>query len=177
MINTQCPDFYRIKEARNLSFECLQCGECCSYLGTVLTIEEKIGDTEFIICNQYTGERKRVRIDPDKLHLYPDRSIFEELPEACPFLRPDPENDRICCTIHETRTDMCRSYGCWRLLIMNSKGKPVGRISGPRILRTKDEGLMRVWEEKVIPLDPSDQDEWDRRMKAALSGEGFSVRE
>jgi len=159
-----------------MGFECLQCGECCSHLGTVLTIEEEISETEFIICNQYTGERKRVRIDEDKLHLYPDKSIFDELPEACPFLRPDPANNRVCCTIHKTRTDMCREYGCWRLLILGPDEKPVGRITGPRILRTKDENLKGVWDRRISDLDPSDQAVWDQNMETILLEEGYSIR-
>lgn len=159
-----------------LGFECLVCGECCSHLGTVLTIEEEMSETEFIICNQYTGERKRVRIDPDKLHLYLDMSIFEELPEGCPFLRPDPANNRVCCTIHETRTDMCREYGCWRILILDGDGKPVGRITGPRILRTKDKILKEVWDRRISPLDSSDQDHWDSVMEDILLEEGYSIK-
>ena len=117
-----------------------------------------------------------VRIDPDKLHLYPDRSIFDELPEACPFLRPDPVNSRVCCTIHETRTDMCRSYGCWRLLILDSGEKPVGRITGPRILRTGDDKLKKIWAERITPLDPSDQGRWDSMMGEILLEEGYLVK-
>lgn len=159
-----------------MGFECLQCGECCSYLGTVLTIEEEISETEFIICNQYTGERKKVRIDEDKLHLYPDRSIFDELPEACPFLRPDPANKRVCCTIHETRTDMCREYGCWRILILDGNGKPVARIMGPRIFRTKDDKIREIWDRRVALLDPSNQDRWDMEMEEILTEEGYCIR-
>ena len=103
-------------------------------------------------------------------------SIFDELPEACPFLRPDLENDRVCCIIHETRTDMCRDYGCWRLLILDLDGKPVGRITGPRILRTKDEGLKRIWKMQVDDLDPSDQSRWDEMMENILRSGGYSIK-
>jgi hypothetical protein len=70
---------------------------------------------------------------------------------------------------------MCRSYGCWRILIFDSGGKPVGRITGPRILRTKDERLKCIWAERIEQLDPSDQERWDSMMEDILLEEGYSI--
>ena len=83
---------------------------------------------------------------------------------------------RVCCTIHETRTDMCREYGCWRLLILDRSGIPVGRITGPRILRTKDDELIRLWEEEIASLSPSDQERWDNQLEEILCENGFSLK-
>ena len=71
---------------------------------------------------------------------------------------------------------MCRSYGCWRILILGSGGKPAGRITGPRILRTKDERLKSIWAERIDGLDPSDLERWDLEMEKILLDEGYSVR-
>ena len=70
---------------------------------------------------------------------------------------------------------MCRSYGCWRILIFDSGGRPVGRITGPRILRTNDDKLKEVWAERIEQLDPSDQERWDSMMEDILLEEGYSI--
>ncbi|NLD56559.1 MAG: YkgJ family cysteine cluster protein, partial [Methanomicrobiales archaeon] len=41
----------------------------------------------FLVNNEYTGEKTEVTVDPDKIALFQDRSIFSERPEACPFFR------------------------------------------------------------------------------------------
>jgi hypothetical protein len=71
---------------------------------------------------------------------------------------------------------MCRSYGCWRILIFEAGGKPVGRITGPRILRTNDDTLKEIWEKRITLLDPSDQERWDSEMERILLEEGYSTR-
>lgn len=71
---------------------------------------------------------------------------------------------------------MCREYGCWRLLILDRDGKPVGRITGPRILRTKDKSLKEIWERRITPLDPSDQKLWDTLVEKILLEEDYSIR-
>ena len=65
-----------------MPFECTQCGECCSHLGLVHIIEKDYGDYHFIVRNQYIGEKTAVTIDPDKVTLFCDKSIFGERPEA-----------------------------------------------------------------------------------------------
>ena len=72
-------------EVGPLSFECSQCGECCSYLGQVHTIIEESGDYHFLVKNQYTGEKTAVSVDPDKISLYCDTSIFFRTARSVPF--------------------------------------------------------------------------------------------
>ncbi len=47
-------------------FECQQCGECCHHMGQVHIIKETLGEYEFLINNQYTGEKTLVIVDEDK---------------------------------------------------------------------------------------------------------------
>ena len=68
-------------------FECQQCGECCHHMGQVHAIQEIRGEFEFLVNNQYTGEKTVVIVDQDKRNLFLDKSIFREQPEACSFLR------------------------------------------------------------------------------------------
>ncbi|MDO8841659.1 YkgJ family cysteine cluster protein, partial [Methanocalculus sp.] len=119
-----------------MTFECSQCGDCCTHLGLVHSIEEDYGNLRYRLKNQYTGERTDVCVDPDKIALFSDRSTFIDRPEACPFFRFH-EGKGYCC-VHTTRPLICRDYGCWRILIKNSKGERVGRIMGFRHLATDD---------------------------------------
>jgi Fe-S-cluster containining protein len=84
-------------------FECQQCGECCHHMGQVHTIKEIRGGFEFLVNNTYTGEKTVVIIDQDKHHLFLDKSIFREQPEACPFLRYQIMDRKAYCTVHLTR--------------------------------------------------------------------------
>ena len=103
-------------------FDCQQCGECCSHLGLVHSIAEDRGNYEFVVFNRYTNESDIVTVDTDKHALYDDKSIFEKLPEACPFFRHQPDSEKAFCTVHLTRPDICRDYGCWRMLIVSRTG-------------------------------------------------------
>lgn len=159
-----------------LSFECHQCGECCSHLGLVHTIEEERGAYRFLIRNQYTGERTPVVVDPDKVELFCDRSIFTERPEACPFFRYDQSSAKGYCTVHLTRPEICRDYGCWRLLILDARGKRAGRIMGQRHLASEDPGLTRLFLAQIDHLVEPDDQVWDATVIRVLVRAGYTVR-
>ena len=159
-----------------MPFECSQCGECCSYLGLVHTIKEDFGDFRFLVNNQYTGEKTVVVVDPDKIALFSDRSIFLERPEACPFFRYDRAAKKGYCTVHLTRPEICRDYGCWRMLILNSEGKRAGRIMCQRHLASEDEALTRLFEEQVNHLVGQDDTTWDDAVIRVLFSAGYTVR-
>jgi Fe-S-cluster containining protein len=159
-----------------LPFECSQCGECCSHLGLVHTIQEDYGNYRFLVNNQYTGEKTTVAVDPDKIALFSDTSIFLERPEACPFFRYDQATAKGYCTVHLTRPEICRDYGCWRLLILDAGGKRTGRIMGQRHLASEDEALTRLFEEHINHLDETDNAAWDERVIKVLGEAGYTVR-
>jgi hypothetical protein len=71
---------------------------------------------------------------------------------------------------------MCRDYGCWRLLILDSKGMRAGRIMGRRHLASEDEVLTRVFEESIDTLAASDDVTWDRKVTGILARAGYTVR-
>lgn len=159
-----------------MPFTCIQCGECCSHLGDVHVVTEECSDGTFLMLNRYTGEEHLVRIDPDKVYLFPDHSIFERWPEACPFLRADPAHSRICCIVHLTRPDICREYSCWRLLILNARGQRVGRVMERRYLATDDPALAKFWEKYVGAIREEEDARWDERVIEALTRGGYQVR-
>jgi Fe-S-cluster containining protein len=159
-----------------MPFECSQCGECCSHLGLVHTIQEDYGDYRFLLNNQYTGEKTAVAVDPDKIALFCDTGIFRERPEACPFFRYDRVSAKGYCTVHLTRPEICRDYGCWRMLILDSGGERAGRIMCQRHLASEDEALTRLFEESINHLVEPDDAAWDERVIRVLVAAGYTVR-
>jgi hypothetical protein len=158
-------------------FECLQCGECCHHMGQVHTIKETRGEFEFLVNNQYTGEKNSVVVDPDKHTLFADKRIFLDLPEACPFLRYNTDEGKAYCTIHLTRPEICKDYGCWRLLILDSQGHRAGRIMYQRTFLSDDANLTRLWKRCIDCIDESDDGIWEKKVTGILSGAGYTVRE
>jgi len=160
-----------------MAFECQQCGECCSHMGQVHTIEKDLGNNEFLICNQYTGEEHTVKIDQDKLLLFREKRIFERLPEACPFLREEPGTGKIRCTIHLTRPDICRDFGCWRILILDSRGNRAGRITrNSRYLSSDDTFLRKIWRKCMDNESNISDDEWEDRFISTVLRAGYIVK-
>jgi len=159
-----------------MAFECFQCGDCCSQLGLVHTIKEEYGNHRFLIHNKYTGEETEVAIDPDKIRLFEDKSIFEKLPNACPFFRHEPGSEKAFCTVHLTRPEICRDYGCWRLLILDHRGHRAGRIKYIRTLHSEDSILTRLWDTCVEEHREPDDAKWEEAMITILTRAGYTVR-
>jgi len=159
-----------------MPFECSQCGECCSHLGLVHTIHEDFGNYRYRVNNQYTGEKTVVTVDPDKIALFSDHSIFTERPEACPFFRYDRVGAKGYCTVHLTRPEICRDYGCWRILILDAEGKRAGRIMCQRFLASEDEWLTRLFLTKVNNIAEADDAAWDERLTRVLVAAGYTLQ-
>ena len=157
-------------------FECQQCGECCHHMAQVHTIQEIRGDFEFLVNNQYTGEKNVVMVDPDKFALFLDTRIFVDYPEACPFLRYHPKDWLAYCTVHMTRPEICRDYGCWRMLILNSRGSRAGRIMYQRAFFSDDANLTRLWKTVIDDLIEPDDGVWDEKITGILINAGYTVR-
>jgi uncharacterized protein len=158
------------------TFECFLCGECCSHLGEVHSIRKEYGDGRFLLYNRYTGEETVVTVSPEMAHLLSDRSIYARWPEACPFLRKEPDTGRICCTIHRTRPGICREFQCWRILISDRRGRQVGRVIGARHLMSEERTLSEIWEKHIRDINEPDTPAWEEEMIRILISAGYSVR-
>lgn len=126
--------------------------------------------------NAYTGEAKEVRVDPDKIALFEDESSIEGLPEACPFLRFDGKTGKAWCTVHLTRPDLCRDYCCWRLLILDARGKRAGRVMYQRTFLADNDELRRLWERVQPALNGLSGAAWDDAVTNILTAAGYRVR-
>ena len=157
-------------------FDCQQCGECCSHLGLVHSITEDHGNYEFVVFNRYTNESDVVSVDADKHALFDDKSIFTTLPEACPFFRHQPGSEKAFCTVHLTRPDICRDYGCWRMLILQPFRPWVDRIMFSRYLCSEDPLVTRIFEECIDPFREPDDSRWDEMVIRELTMRGYVVR-
>lgn len=145
-------------------------------MGIVLCVSERLSAHTFVLTNRYTGEKTVVKVDPDKQGLYEDdQSIFCRFPEACPFLRMSDQSGKAYCTVHQTRPDMCRDFGCWRLLILKPDGGRAGRVMYRRYFCPDDPNLARIWEEQIRHIDDSDDEVWDNTIRMILVREGYSV--
>jgi Fe-S-cluster containining protein len=140
-------------------------------------IIEEYADLSFLVRNQYTGEKYEVSVTMPLQHLYNDKRIFNELPEACPFFRRNGEDGLYYCTVHLTRPDICREYGCWRFLILDSDGKRAGRVMGTRHMQAENPVLHSVWDSRVKTLQESDDEIWDRNMCEIVREAGFVIRD
>ena len=139
----------------------------------VHTVVEERGNYTFVVHNAYSGDVKEVRVDPDKIALYEDRSSIEGLPNACPFLRYG-ETGKAWCTVHMTRPDLCREY-CCRLLVLDSQGKLAGRVTYQRALTPDTDELGRLWERVQPTLDGLCGTEWDEAFVSTLTAAGYRV--
>jgi Fe-S-cluster containining protein len=155
-----------------MGFICQQCGECCSIMGEVLSILEDYGSGRFLLLNRYTGEKSQVSLDADKKSLYFDT---DGLPNACPFLRFSHPEGKAYCTVHQTRPEMCRDFGCWRLLILDAAGNRAGRVMQRRYFCPEESALALIWEAKIRDIDEPDDQRWDRSVIQILTREGYTV--
>jgi hypothetical protein len=145
-------------------------------MGLVLSVSEQGGGGKYVLSNRYTGEKTIVEVDADKVDLFEDRSTTDQFPEACPFLRFLSMDGKAYCTVHLTRPDMCRDFGCWRLLILKPDGTRAGRVMCRSHFCPDDAGLARLWEERIRDLDDPGGEEWDRAVTTILTGAGYQVR-
>lgn len=118
-----------------------------------------------------------VSVTPLLYQLYDDRDIFTERPQACPFFRKNKADGLYYCTVHLTRPEICREYGCWRFLILDSQGNRVGRIMQSRHLDTQSPSLRHIWNTRIGNLHEDDDRIWDQKMCEIVKNAGFKIRE
>jgi hypothetical protein len=160
-----------------MACKCCQCGDCCSNMSLVHSVTEQISDYEFIIYNHYSGDIKKVQIDPDKIQLFEEQDILETMPEACPFLRFNQNDGKAYCTVHLTRPDICREFCCWRLVILDSHNKRAGRILYQRTFVSDDENLTKLWDQSIRPIKEPDDTVWEEKVIRILTRAGYTVRD
>lgn len=154
-----------------MPFYCLRCGECCSAMGDVHTLDRDPSSGRCVVVNRYTGERTSVSVDPDKAQLLE----LPEIPGACPLFRRDADGQGVC-PVHESWPAVCAEYQCWRLLVIAPDGQRAGRVMGSRHLAVDDPAVEAVIARHRAELDGiDDNDAWDAAVTRILEQEGYRV--
>ena len=140
-------------------FDCNWCGKCCSSFGEFIRIERQISGRDYFCRYGITDELFQVHVQPE----FADE-IEEEFEESdgknpqdshksCVFMKKNPEGKGFACAIYATRPTICREFLCYRMMIHHPEsGEVRGRIIGINELRTHDEILTAIWNEKIAIL-------------------------
>ena len=156
-----------------VALRCQQCGECCSYMGEIIGIDNRIDPVRFRIRFSVTGEEREVILDPGKVGIFCSQDIAATRPMACPFLR-FPKPHQACCTVHRTRPELCRQYTCFRVLILDSVGNAIGKVPDrSRVLSTADAGLRELWKRDVEGVDIPGESAWEAYVDEVFSRAGY----
>lgn len=156
-----------------MGFQCQVCGDCCSTMGEIISIREQTGDTRFRIGYSATLEERDVVLDPDKQELFFTTEPVTSM--ACPFLRAQGPG-RLICTVHHSRPDLCRQYSCFRILVLDSEGRKVGRVTeGTRYFTTMDHNLNAIWQAGCQLPKEMREEEWEREVERIFTSAGYRV--
>lgn len=158
-----------------LTFKCLQCGECCSSMGEIIEILDELDPFVFRIRFTVTGEERIVSVDYDKQELFSKQDIKTILPMACPFLR-DTGNKKFVCSVHASRPGLCRQYSCYRILVLDSQERKIGRVTdASRYLSTMDENLRALWNREIAGIAIPEEERWEEHVEKILTKAGYRI--
>jgi hypothetical protein len=143
-------------------------------MGEIISIQEQIRPFEFRI-GFTNGEERIVTVDPDKQDIFRDHKQQGEKSLSCPFFRRTEIREGIC-TIHATRPELCRSYACFRILILGPDGKKAGRVpDGTRSLVTAESALLGLWDTEIRDAFLPGDDEWEECVEGIITRAGYRV--
>jgi len=145
-------------------------------MGQVFAIVEQLDEFRFRFRNTYTGDTIEVEVAPHMRGLFMDTAVPSTWPDPCPFLRQDAGRKMAFCTVHLTRPDVCREYQCWRILVLDNKGKRIARVMDQTYLCLEDESLREPWEKFRECLDALDGKEWDDALIRYFRDLGYTVK-
>ena len=158
-----------------MTFVCQCCGDCCSTMGEIISIQEQIDRYEYRI-GFTDGEERIVSVDPDKRDLFLNQQgDTDKISPACPFLRRRAPHERIC-TVHASRPELCRMYLCSRILVLRDDGSKAGRVPyGTRFFTTEDRVLLDLWRRTIRNVTIPDDDQWEKKVEDIFTRAGYRV--
>ncbi len=138
-------------------FECNWCGKCCQSFGEFIKIERQVSERDYFCRYGITNELFPVHVLPDFADEIEEK--FEDSggggteARGCVFSLKNPAGPGFACAIYNTRPTICKEFLCYRMLIHHpASGEVRGRVIGINELRTHDEGLKAIWNEKISHL-------------------------
>jgi Fe-S-cluster containining protein len=142
-----------------MKFECDRCGKCCRSFGEFITIERQISSRDYFCRFGITRELFFVQVQQE--HADAIAEAYEEGESGndknrkkCIFLQKDSHGDGFTCAIYPSRPHICIEFQCYRMVIYNPERQLCGRVIGRNELKTVDENLSKLWEEKIAHLPP-----------------------
>lgn len=155
-------------------FECSWCGKCCMSFGKFITIERNLTDRDYYCRLGITNELFLAHVQADFADDFSDHREHDAHPEHCVFMRENRSGKGFVCTIYPTRPSLCREFKCYRMLVYDKEGKVIGRLMGRNEIKTSDDALNRLWQEKVLFMPHNDDAAWLDAVQHILSGAGYS---
>jgi len=139
-------------------FDCNWCGKCCTSFGEFIRLERQMTERDYFCRYGITDELFQVHVTSEFADEIGDE--FEEYgakgPEGrkgCVFMRKNPAGPGFACAVYETRPTICREFLCYRMLIHHPPtGEVRGKVIGINELRSRDEMLTAIWNDKIAHL-------------------------
>ena len=144
-------------------------------MGEIIEIQAELDPFFFRIKFTVTGEERCVSIDPDKRELFRLQDDKTLIPMACPFLRQT-RNKKYVCSAHTSRPELCRQYSCYRILVLDSQERKVGRVTdASRYFTTADVDLRKIWNREIANIAIRDERCWEEYVEQILTHAGYLV--
>lgn len=144
-------------------------------MGEIIEILTELDPFFFRIKFSVTGEERVVSVDPDKQELFRLQDDNTLLPMACPFLRQT-SNKKYVCSVHISPPELCCQYSCYRILVLDSQEKKVGRVTGAsRYFITEDADLRKLWNREIVGIAIPDEKCWEEHVEQTLTRAGYQV--
>jgi len=157
-----------------MPFRCYKCGKCCTTLGRSITIEQ-IKPTEIIGKSAITGQKIQISRTADFDHAFADHSVFNQYPDACPFLRPNGEDVWICLA-YAVMPSHCKALECYVMLILHPDGSIAGKVRAKRTLATEDPDLKELYDTVLVDIPAKEDIVWQKEARKVLISKGYKVK-
>jgi len=157
-----------------MPFRCYKCGKCCTTLGRSITIEE-LTPTEIRGKSVITGEKIHIPRTTDLDDVFADRAVFNQYPDACPFLRQESEITWICLA-YTAMPSHCKTLECYVMLILHPDGSVAGKIRAKRTLSTEDPSLKELYDTTLADIPAKEDVVWHKEARKVLISKGYKVK-
>jgi hypothetical protein len=157
-----------------MPFRCYKCGKCCTTLGRSITIEQNTS-TEILGKSAITGEKIRIPRTANLDDAFADRSVFNQYPDACPFLRQESETIWICLA-YTVMPSHCKTLECYTMLILHPDGSVAGKVRTKRTLATEDPVLKELYDTVLVDISAKEDIVWQKEARKVLISKGYKVK-
>ncbi len=144
-------------------------------MGEIIELMEEFEPFSFRIRFSVTGEERVVSIDPEKRELFRFQDIQSQRPMACPFLRQT-DTQKCVCSVHSSRPDLCRQYACYRVLVLDTQERKIGKVAAAsRYFSSGNNDLRTLWDREIARVAIPDETCWEEHVERVLSQAGYRV--